>query len=741
MSFPSPPNEQADIAARLRHAVMLHQRGQLAEAEGIYGQILEHAPAQFDALQLLGAVKIQYGKFAEGADLIKRALEINPRSARALLNLGHALAGLERHDEALGCFSRPIEVKSDYPQAHQGRGLSLLRLGRQQEALASFDAVLAMQPTHVDALGYRGVALAQLGRHAEALAAFDRALAARPTDSQLLNNRGNVLRALKRPEEALRCFDAALAQSRDGLEILCNRGAAQDELNQSEEAIACYDRALAVKPDIAEAHYSRGNALRKLERFSEAVASYDRALAIKPNYFDALHARGAALERLFRYEEAIAGYERALAESPDNHFTLAACAFCALSINDWEKAFAMKAALEAQIERGAGGIDPFVFVAFGDSPAAQLARTRRYADELSAGVSPPRPRSAARTDKIRIAYLSSDFRQHPVAQLIARVFELHDRNRFEVVGVSLGRDDGSSMRTRIAKAFDRFLDVHAVGDELAARQLADLGIDICVDLNGYTANNRAGILAHRPALVQVAYLGYPGTMGASFVDYVIGDPIVTPFDEQEFYAERIVQLPDTYQANDSTRAIAAHTPSRAQAGLPNGNFVFCCFNNNYKILPPVFDAWMRLLQAVDGSVLWLLHGNEAAHRNLGAAAQARGVDPARLVFADRAPLADHLARHRLADLFLDTLPYNAHTTGSDALWAGLPMVTVWEAPSRAASAQACSMRSACRSRPRARSTTTRRWRYGSRASRRSSPGSRPSCRTIATRSRCSTAPA
>jgi len=674
MSISSSPNEQAELATRLRDAVTLHQRGQLAEAEQIYRQILQRDPAQFDALQLLGTVKIQHRQYAEGVDLIERALAINPHSARALLNLGHALASLGRYDEAADAFGRAVAVKSDYPQAHQERGMALLRLGRAAEAVASFDAVLAMQPAHIDAVGFRGVALAQLGRHAEALAALDRALAARPGDGQLLSNRGNVLRALKRPDEALRCFDAVLAQAPGNPEVLCNRGAALDELNRAAEAVACYDQALAARPDMAEAHFSRGNALRRLEKFADAVASYDRALALRPDYFEALHARGAALERLFRYREAIASYEQALAISPDNHFTLAACAYCALSINDWEKAFAMKAALEVQIDKGAGGIDPFVFVAFGDSPAAQLARTRRHADELSADIPPPRPRPAG-GGKIRIAYMSSDFRPHATPHLIARVFELHDRDRFEVVGVALSPDDGSAMRARIAKAFDRLIDVHAATDADAAGQLAALEIDICIDLNGYIANNRAGIMAHRPAPVQVNYLGYPGTMGARFIDYLIGDRFVTPVDDQRFFAEQIIQLPNCYQPNDATRAIAAQTPSRAQAGLPERGFVFCCFNNNFKIVPSVFDAWMRLLGAVDGSVLWLLQGNAAVHENLRAAAQARGVNPDRLVFAERMPPAEHLARHRLADLFLDTLPYNAHTTGSDALWAGLPMVT------------------------------------------------------------------
>src|SRR5262249_39254021 len=280
-----------------------------------------------------------------------------------------------------------------------------------------------------------------------------------------------------------------------------------------------------------------------------------------------------------------------------------------------------------------------------------------------------------RHDRIRIAYLSADFHGHATAYLTAQLFERHDRSRFEVVGVSFGPDDGSRMRARLVRAFDQFHDVRSKSDLEIANLLNELQIDIAVDLKGHTKGSRPRIFAHRPAPIQVSYLGYPGTTGAEFIDYVIADPIVLPFDQQPFYTEKIVHLPECYQVNDSQRQIAERTPTRREAGLPDQGFVFCCFNNNYKITAPVFDVWMRLLAAVEDSVLWLVRDNAAAENNLRKQAAARGIDPARLVFAEKQPLADHLARHRLADLFLDTLPYNAHTTASDALWAGLPVLT------------------------------------------------------------------
>jgi predicted O-linked N-acetylglucosamine transferase (SPINDLY family) len=284
-------------------------------------------------------------------------------------------------------------------------------------------------------------------------------------------------------------------------------------------------------------------------------------------------------------------------------------------------------------------------------------------------------RDSYRHEKLRLAYLSADFQAHATAFLIAELIERHDRSRFEVHAISFGRDDASAMRARLRSAFDRFHDVGAMSHEAIARLIRELEVDVAVDLKGYTQHARPDVLRYRPAPIQVSYLGFPGTMGGDFIDYVIADPIVLPFSEQPFYTEQIVHLPDCYQPNDTKRPTAKATLTRSEAGLAEGAFVFCSFNNNYKINPAVFDVWMRLLAQVPESVLWLLRANETAETNLRAHAQERGIAPTRLIFADRTSLDQHLARHRLADLFLDTLPCNAHTTASDALWAGLPVLT------------------------------------------------------------------
>jgi predicted O-linked N-acetylglucosamine transferase (SPINDLY family) len=317
-----------------------------------------------------------------------------------------------------------------------------------------------------------------------------------------------------------------------------------------------------------------------------------------------------------------------------------------------------------------------VLLGYTDDLALQLQCARKYIENQVPSL--PRPLQTGvrwRHGKLRVAYLSADLHRHATTFLMAELFERHDRSRFEIIGVSFGMDDRSEIRKRLVAAFDQFHDVRRRTDEEIARLVHELQSDIAVNLKGYTQDARPNILAHRPAPIQVSFLGYPGTMGASFIDYIIADQVVAPFEHEQFYTEKIIHLPDCYQVNDSKRKISKRTPTRREIGLPERGFVFCCFNNNWKITPEVFDVWMYLLRQVEGSVLWLLRDNASAETNLRNEARARGIDPSRLIFAGRLPMEEHLARHRLADLFLDTLPYNAHTTASDALWTGLPVLT------------------------------------------------------------------
>jgi len=516
--------------------------------------------------------------------------------------------------------------------------------------LASYDRVLAIRPDDPEVFYNRGVALQKLGRFNEALASCERALEVRPEYSKALNNRGVTLLGLK-------CF---------------------------EEALASCEKALAIKSDYVEALINRGNILQELGRFAEALASYERALAMRPDYAEALYNRGMIFKRLGRFKDALTSLEQAIACKPNLKFALNGLADCAMKLCDWS----LLETLSGKVHRHAGEpetgsneakqiVSPFFYLGYCGDALSQLKCATKYTEERIPVLPKPLWHDTIwHNDRIKIGYLSADFRQHPSAQLVVELFERHDRTRFDVIGVSYGPDDRSEMRRRLINGFDEFHDVRSVSDREVAQLLNRMQVDIIVDLTGYTEHCRPEILSYRPAPIAVLFLGYPGTMGATFMDYVIADKVVAPFDQQPFFTEQIVHLPDSYLVN-SQRKIAAETPNRRAAGLPEEGFVFCCFNNSYKISGKVFEVWMRLLSQIDGSVLWLMATNGAPSDRLRAEAMKRGINPARLVFAERQPLARHLARYRLADLFLDTLPYNAHTTASDALWAGVPVLTCY----------------------------------------------------------------
>jgi protein O-GlcNAc transferase len=664
--------------ALYNRGVVLRGLQRPAEALASFERALSIRPDYAEAHYNRGNALQDLARPAEALASYDRALALRPDTAEILYNRGNALLALQRPAEALASYEQVLTIKPDHVAALNSRGLALLRLHRPADALASFDQALAVRPDDVTALGNRGNTLQELGRPLDALASYGRALAIRPAHAQTLYNRGIVLRQLQRPVEALASFDQVLSIQPDHVDALNNRGVVLRVLNRPLEALASYDRALAIKPGYVEVLNNRASALRDLKRPAEALATVDQALAIEPDHADTLCNRGIALRDLKRPAEALASFEAALAIEPDHRYAFAGMAYAALAICDWTRTAIIAGELESRVAQRHSVIPPFTLLGYGSDPAVQLECARSSLEsELPAAAQPPwKKTTPRRDDKLRIAYLSTDFRRHPVAALIVELIELHDRARFEVVGISYGPDDQSELRERLTRAFDQFHDVRSRSDGEVAELLDHMQVDIAIDLSGRTQDSRLGILAHRPAPVQATYLGYAGTTGAGFIDYVIADQTVLPFDQQPFYTEKIVHLPDCFQANDSTRKIADRTPTRSEAELPEVGFVFCCFNNNFKITRPVFEVWMRLLRAVEGSVLWLSQDNAEAKENLRKAAAGRGLDPARLIFAPRVERDDeHLARHRLADLFVDTLPYNAHATASDALWAGLPLLT------------------------------------------------------------------
>jgi protein O-GlcNAc transferase len=548
--------------------------------------------------------------------------------------------------------------------------------GNLAEARRCYRAILKLHPSQFDVLHGFGVLEAQFGRFDEAHRLLSRAVQINPGSGEAHLNLGKVYTSLNRPDAALRGYDAALVIDANNVEALVLRSNVLLGLSRYADALAGYERALVIAPDHAEALNRCGIALHQLGRSDEALASYSKALTAAPDYAEAWNHRGNLLRDLGRHEEAIRDFARVVQLNPDYEYAAGALAGLKLQTCDWDSYDQQTRHIVADVKAGKRSIAPFTFLAMSDSTSDQLQCSRTCSrDRFPAAPTPLCAKSHYRHDRIRLAYISSDLQDHATAYLMAGLFEGHDRTRFEVTAVSLGPDQPDAMRLRLKTAFERFVDARRHSDLEIARLLRELEIDIAVDLKGYTQGGRTGIFALRPAPVQVNYLGYPGTLGADYIDYILADRCVIPEEHYAAYTEKVVYLPDTYQVNDSARIISAQTPGRTGAGLPEQGFVFCSFNNSYKITPPLFEIWMRLLRSVEGSALWLLGDNTAATRNLRQAAAARGVAPERLIFADRVKVEDHLARHRLADLFLDTLPYNAHTTASDALWVGVPLVT------------------------------------------------------------------
>ena len=554
---------------------------------------------------------------------------------------------------------------------------NLYAAGQWDEAEKLCGRILDLHRTDLAARTMIGEIRLSQRRAAEALAIFDPLVAEAPGDAGIRTQRGLALQDLGRRDEALADFDQALAIKPGNVISLLYRGNLFLESGAFDTALAVYEQLIRSAPGYDEAWFRRGSALWQLERFEDALASYANALALNPARFGAAFNSGTVLLKLDRYDEALAAFEHARNIAPAHPYVLGGIASAVLGGADLARWDDCRAQVAAAVRDGGAVIAPLTFLPFCDDGALRRACSEAFvADRVPAPAAPLWNGERYDHDRIRVAYLSSDFHQHATAELIAGLIERHDSNRFEITGISFSRDDGSAMRARLIKAFDCFEDVRALDDAQVAQLLREREIDIAVDLKGHTEGARPGILAHRPCPVQVSYLGYPGTIGAPWLDTILADAIVLPFSDQPFYSEKIIHLPHCYQVNDSSRVIAEATPSRAEAGLPASGFVFCCFNAAWKITPQMFAVWMRLLASVPGSVLWLLDDNDSARGHLREAAATHGIDPARLVFAPRVEQAAHLARHRLADLFLDTLPYNAHTTASDALWTGLPLVTV-----------------------------------------------------------------
>ncbi len=580
--------------------------------------------------------------FPEAENVCRQVLQVAPDNVDFLQLLGLITSHTGREDEAVGLFERAVKLRENDPLLRFTFALTLQKCGQLDDALRRYKEALTLKPDYAEALVNIGNILKEQDKFGEAMQAYQQAIAVRPDSAEAYNNLGTALEHQEKPKEAE----------------------------------AAFKKAIDLKPDHAAAHYNLGALLEKRGETEKAAKYYAKAISFK----SPLAMANLNLANVFRENdmlgEAIALYEYSHKNHPDDHKILAELVRLVYNASMWEKSAGYEARLIEMVREKRSGIYIYSLLCCSDATAKDLLTCAKFQspDEDPPPFSHDKRKSG---EKIKLGYLSSDFFEHATAYLMAELFERHDRSRFSVTAYSYSDNtDESPMRQRLKKAFDSFVDVSDLSDREAAQKIYDDGIDILVDIQGgLTKNARRGIAAFRPAPVQVSYLGYPGTTGARFIDYVIADRFVIPEDQEKFYSEKVVCLPDCYQPNETKRKIAEDTPTRAACGLPAKGFVFCCLNDNYKITARFFDVWMRLLQKVPDSVLWLPEYNKSVKEVLRQQAKHRAVDPDRLVFAKRIPLAEHLARIKLADLFLDTLPVNAHTTASDALWAGLPVLT------------------------------------------------------------------
>jgi protein O-GlcNAc transferase len=584
----------------------------------------------------------QGGNFDSANLILKRVLQVDSKNLPALHILGLIKASQSNYREAADYLARAARIAPNDALIQYNLAKALSDSGNDKDAITYHKKAVALTPNNPEAWLNYGISAFNLGRYEDALIWYGNALSLKPDYQEALLNKGATLKELKRYEEAIVFAEKALSINPNLAEAWSNKGMALHELKRFDEAIAHYDKALSLDAEFAVAWSNKGNVLNELKRFDEAIAHYDKALSLKHDIDwvpgDLLHAK------------------------------MKIC--CWLGLAESLEDICKKIGTSMKVA------DPFPLLALTDNTlihkrSAEIYVQSRYPFNPLLGPITKRSKSP----KIRVGYFSADFKNHPVAFLIAELFEIHDRSQFEIYGFSLVKA-ADEMSGRLQLAFDHSIEAQGMSDIEIAQLSRSLNIDIAVDLTGFTQDARTGIFSHRAAPIQLNYLGYPGTMGTDYMDYIIADKTLIPLDAQSNYTEKVVYLPNSYQVNDRRRLISERQFTREELGLPESEFVFCCFNNNFKIIPATFEGWMRILKAVEGSILWLLEDNSWVVKNLKKEAEKQGIAPDRLVFAERMPLPEHLARHRQANLFLDTLPYNAHTTTSDALWAGLPVLTL-----------------------------------------------------------------
>ena len=717
------------IDEALKNAVEAHQAGRIQEADGYYTAILRAQPRHPDANHNMGLLGVGAGRSVEALEFFKTAIEVNPSIQQFWISYINTLIDLNFRKEAQRALKKAKKKRinkevlkrleqrmhdnpdsfKDPPQEQLQELMALFNEGKSQQCTALASTLIQRFPLSAVLYVLQGTGYSDTKQFDEAIDCYKRALKINPRLADAHSNIGNALQEKGDIEGSLKSYQSALKIDADHFGAHGNMAFALQTNGDLEGAIASYRLALKANPNNEELLNNMGIAFAKKGDFDAAIKSYNAALNIKPDYPEVYNNMGLCLADQGQADAAIKSYQRALKIRPDFPEPYKGMASVFEATKDFEAAIendkqalkfnpnysaarSQKLSLQAHLCLWADfdreydlvaslglsrePVSCFAMLSLEDSAGRHRLRSELFAKSRFNSQPPAfNPKSIEKNERLRIAYFSADFREHPVASLIVRVLELHDRKNFEVYAYSYGVANNDVMRSRVVNAVDNFTDVHSLGDLDIAKLARKDNIDIAVDLTGYTQNSRSGIFAYRAAPIQINYLGFPGTMGVDFMDYIIADSTLIPDELRQHYSEKVIRLPHTYMATDNTREVAGTLISRAQMGLPENGFVFCVFNNAYKIKSREFTIWMRLLLQVEGSVLWLRRCHQKAEENLRREAEDRGVDSSRLIFAERVSSSEHLVRHKLADLFLDTFIFNAHSSAVDALWAGLPVVT------------------------------------------------------------------
>lgn len=694
-----------------KKAKELFAAGEIKKATELYEQILEMDPENFDASVFLGMQAVQDRNWTKAHAILQVAVKNEPNNALLIHTIGYILKELKLFDKALINYDLAIEIKKDFFYAYYNKGILLFELKKYKEALTSYDKAIQINKNFYQAFANRGIVLVELNKVEAAIASYEKAISINneyteayynlgvallkinepgralhyfekainqnPKYTEAYNNIGIALINLKRFEEALKSFDISINLNQESAEIHNNRGLALQKLGRVKESLEAYGTALKINPLYPDAYFNKGNALKELRLIDEAINNYKKAIDINPVYAQSYYNCAVAMLEKKLLSESINYFENAVKFKPDIPFILGDLFHAKMLACDWNNYANILKNLNAGVLNNKLVANPFGFQGVCDNPkllqkAANLYSSYKFPSKK---LESSHNKIIQKNKKIKVGYLCGEFREQATSILMVNLWEKHSKDKFEIYAFDNGWDDGSEIRKRIENAFENLFDISGLSDIEVVKLIKNSNIDILINLNGFFGLHRNNVFSYKPAPIQINYLGFPGTMGVDYMDYIMADETVIPQSHINFYAEKVIYLPNCYQSNDSNRPISKKMYTKNMEFLPEDSFIFCCFNNSYKITPETFDSWMRILKRVDRSILWLLDNNQSAKFNLRKEALIRGVNPERLVFAKNIKSSDHLARLKLADLFLDTLPYNAHTTASDALWAEVPLLT------------------------------------------------------------------